>query len=165
MDINAIVIIESTTNGIGKNGSLLRSFKQDLRRFKSLTINNVVVMGSTTFFKDLKGVPLKNRVNIVLTSKLENKEVKDNVIYLNMLPQQVLDYVVNNYSDMQVFIIGGESIYKQFLSYVNTLYVTEYINDNLEPDTFFPVIQENEWLLTNEEKIDILTFKVYKRVK
>lgn len=165
MDINVIVIIESTTNGIGKDGSLLRSFKQDLRRFKSLTTNNVVVMGSTTFFKDLKGVPLKNRVNIVLTSKLEDKQVIDNVIYLNMLPQQVLDYIGNNFEHKQVFIIGGESIYKQFLSYVNTLYVTEYIDDKLAPDTFFPIIQNNEWLLSNEEKVDILTFKVYKRIK
>ena len=165
MDINAIVIIESITNGIGKDGNLLRMFKQDLRRFKSLTTNNVVVMGSTTFFKDLKGVPLKNRVNIVLTSKLENKEVIDNVIYLHMLPQQVLEYIANNYEDKEAFIIGGESIYKQFLPYVNTLYVTEYVDNNLAPDTFFPVIQDDEWLLTNKEEVDILTFKMYKRIK
>jgi dihydrofolate reductase len=165
VDINAIVIIECTTRGIGKDGNLLKSFKEDLRRFKSLTTNNVVVMGSTTFIKDLKGVPLKNRINIVLTSKLDNKQVIDNVIYLNMLPLQVLEYIANNYSDKQVFIIGGESIYKQFLLYVNTLYVTEYVDDNLAPDTFFPVIQDNEWLLNNKEEINILTFKMYKRIK
>lgn len=165
MDINAIVIIESTTRGIGKDGNLLRSFKEDLRRFKSLTTNNVVVMGSTTFIKDLKGVPLKNRINIVLTSKLEDKQVVNNVVYLNMLPLQVLDYIANNYSNKQVFIIGGESIYKQFLPYVSTLYVTEYIDNNLAPDTFFPVIKDNEWLLSSKEEIDILTFKMYKRIK
>lgn len=165
MDINAIVIIESTTNGIGKDGSLLRMFKQDLRRFKSLTTNNVVVMGSTTFIKDLKEVPLKNRINIVLTSKLYDKELIDNVIYLHMLPQQVLDYIANNFNHKQVFIIGGETIYKQFLPYINTLYVTEYMDNNLAPDTFFPVIQDNEWALTSEEEVDILTFKIYKRIK
>lgn len=163
MDISLISIIETTTRAIGKDGNLLISFKEDIRRFKSLTEGNIVVMGSTTFYKDLKGKPLPNRLNVVLTSNLNVNRLPHNVVLLNMLPLQVITFLSETYKNKHIFIIGGQSIYEQFIEYATTIYLTEFTDSSLIGDKFFPVIDNEHWIITSEEVVNNLTFKTYSK--
>ncbi len=122
-------------------------------------------MGSTTFYKDLKGKPLSNRLNVVLTSKLEVDNLDNNLVLLNMCPLKVIEFLQNTYSDKSIFIIGGESVYKQFIDIATSLYITEFTDPSLIGDRFFPVIDKNIWLCVNCEESNNLLFKKFNRIK
>lgn len=139
------------------------SFKEDMRRFKSLTEGNIVVMGSTTFYKDLKGKALPNRLNVVLTSKLNVNSLPYNVVLLNMSALQVITFLSETYSNKHIFVIGGQSIYEQFIEYATTIYLTEFVDSSLIGDKFFPIIDEEHWITTSEEIVNNLTFKTYSK--
>lgn len=114
---------------IGKDGGLPWSIKEDLLHFKKETLNKTVLMGYTTF-KSLNYKPLKNRKNIVMIEDI-NQPPMDNVEYRNDLIN-----VINEYKDKdELFIIGGASIYKQCLPYVDEL-VISYVFKEYEGDTY-----------------------------
>lgn len=122
---------------IGKDGNLLWSIPNDLKYFKKLTTGKTIVMGRKTY--ESIGKPLPNRKNIVLT----RKNIKINDVE-----------VVNNKNKIlnikeEVFIIGGESIYKKFLPYASNIYLTE-IEDEKDADTYFPEFNKD---LYNKETI------------
>ena len=115
--------------GIGKNGNLLERIPEDLKNFRKITENNVIIMGRTTF-QSLPNGPLKNRTNVVLTRDVnfQNK----NIIICNSIEDVLLK---TKESDGEKFIIGGAQIYEQFLPYCNKAYVTKIFN-TYEADTF-----------------------------
>ncbi len=123
---------------LGKNNALLWHLKGDLKFFKDITLNHVVVMGKNTF-KSLPGV-LKNRQNVVLTSKTN----------LETFPKEVevlhgVDEVLEKYKDLdEIFIIGGASVYKQFLQYATKLYLTE-VEKTHDADVYFPSFDKNNY--------------------
>lgn len=110
--MKAIVAVDLNW-GIGYKGNLLKSIPPDLKRFKELTINKVVVMGRETFESLPKKQPLKDRVNIVLSkSGLISDERVVVCSCLNQLFNELLKYNTDD-----VFVIGGESVYSQLLPY------------------------------------------------
>jgi dihydrofolate reductase len=115
---------------IGFKNRLIWSLHGDLKHFKEITMGHTVVMGQATFESIGKALP--GRKNIVLSLvpnyKAENCEVSDN-----------LEEIASKYknADEEVFIIGGGSIYKQFIQYADKLYLT-LVSDSSESDTFFP---------------------------
>lgn len=114
---------------IGKNGTLPWNIRDDLLHFKKETSNKTVLMGYTTF-KSLNYKPLKNRKNIVMIEDI-NQPPLENVEYRNDLL-----HVINEYKDKdELFIIGGASIYKQCLPYVDEL-VISYVYKEYEGDTY-----------------------------
>ena len=117
---------------IGNNNGLLCHLSGDLKRFKALTTGHPVIMGRKTF-ESLPRRPLPNRRNIVLTSSTvvpcEGVEVANSV-------DEVLSLIP---ADTEAFVIGGATLYEQFLPYVGKLYVT-WIYRSFEADTFFPTI-------------------------
>lgn len=131
---------------LGKEGDLIWHIPNDLKYFKELTNNHVVVMGRRTFESLSK--PLPNRKNIVITHKsIDDK----NVIIIN-------DYKEILNIDEDVFIIGGESIYKLFLPYADNLYLTEIDNYCFDADTYFPKFDKDLYerkLIENEEYNDL----------
>lgn len=134
--ISMIVAIDKN-NGIGKNNNLLVHIKEDLQYFKKITEGHTVVMGYNTWLS-LPFKPLKNRENIVLTSKeiqLEGAIVFNDIDHL-------LSHL-ETLNEEEVFIIGGASLYNQMLNYADRLYVT-HIFEDFNADTFFPEIT-NEW--------------------
>ncbi|MBR3040066.1 MAG: dihydrofolate reductase [Lachnospiraceae bacterium] len=150
--------------GIGKDNKLLVSIPADMKMFREKTIGNVVIMGRKTLESFPKGLPLKDRVNIVLSSKGE--ESGNGEIIVRSVEEAVEE--AKKYPDKKIFVIGGGSIYKQFLPYVDTAYVTK-IDHAYDADTFFPNLDEdNEWELTEESDeqvcFDIVyTFRTYER--
>ncbi len=141
--MKAIVAVEKNW-GIGCNGRLLVHLPKDLEYFKNKTLNKVVIMGRKTFESLPNRKPLPKRINIILT---KNKDYKvDGAVVLNTV-DQVLDYVKNMLSE-DVFVIGGEGIYKIFLPYTDECLVTK-IDYNYFADTFFPNLDNDDnWMLT-----------------
>ena len=143
-DISIIVAI-AANNAIGKDNDLLWHISDDLKRFKRLTENHFIIMGKRTYYS-LPIRPLPKRTNMVITDIAE--EQIDNCL----MAYSINDSIKKMDAEKENFIIGGGSIYKQFMPLANKLYITR-VHQDFEGDTFFPEISLNEWKL--EEKIDI----------
>ncbi|MBQ7765483.1 MAG: dihydrofolate reductase [Lachnospiraceae bacterium] len=151
--------------GIGYKNQLLVRIPSDQRFFRETTTGNVVVMGRKTLESFPGGKPLKDRVNIVLTK--ENRESVYGEVIVHSVEEALEE--IKKYSE-EIFIIGGETIYRQFLPYCNEAYVTK-IEYKYEADAHFPNLDEDaEWKMVEESEeqtyFDIpYTFTKYRRVK
>lgn len=145
--MNLIVAVDKNW-GIGCQNKLLVSIPEDMKFFRSETSGKVVVMGRKTLESFPNGLPLKNRTNIVLT-KNPDYRVKGAVVCHSV--EEVLEEL-KQYSSEDVYIIGGDSIYREFLPYCDVAHVTR-IDHAYEADAFFPNIEEMpEWKLTGESE-------------
>lgn len=134
--------------GIGYQNRLLVSIPSDMKFFRQTTTGKVVVMGRKTLESFPNGLPLKNRTNVVLTKNLDYS-VKDAVIVHN---EDELFEELKKYNTDDVYVIGGESIYRMLLPYCDTVYVTK-IDQAFQADTFFPNLDEmDEWVMTEESE-------------
>lgn len=141
--MNLIVAADSNW-GIGKDNKLLVSIPADMKFFRTTTTGKVVIMGRKTLESFPGGMPLKNRVNIVMTRKKDYK-VKDAVVVHSV--EEALKEV-EKYPTDDVYVIGGDSIYKQMLPYCSRAYVTK-IDFAYQADTYFPDLDESgEWEVT-----------------
>ena len=137
--INAIVAVNEDW-GIGYNGDLLEHIPEDLKYFKALTTDHVVVMGSKTW-DSLPKKPLPNRANIIISNK-------GNLLLENGAIRLKLDDLLLGIADFEndIFVIGGGTIYKQLLPYCDRVYVTKIYKKHENVDTFFPNLDEsNDW--------------------
>jgi dihydrofolate reductase len=146
---------------IGKNNSLPWHLPEDLKHFKAITLGKPVIMGLRTY--ESLGKPLPNRKNIVLNFKVQ--DIPGCTVVTSI--QSALDKVKGE----DAFIIGGASIYKQFLDFADRLYIT-YIDSDFEADIFFPEFDLSTWRMVQEAKglkdeknpYDYY-FRTYERVK
>jgi len=140
----SIIVAMSNNNVIGINNTLPWHIPQDLKRFKSLTMGNPIVMGRKTF--DSIGRPLPGRKNIVITrnedSIIEGVEIVNSI---NSLLALIKD-------EEHVFVIGGEQIYKIFLDHATHLYVTE-VDSDVVGDAHFPKLSTSQWKEVGREKL------------
>ena len=149
--------------GIGYQNKLLVSIPSDMRFFREMTEGKVIVMGRKTLESFPNGLPLKKRVNVVLTHD-RSYQVKDAVIVHDK--EELLEKLKKYQED--IFVVGGGSVYELLLPYCDTAYVTR-IDMEYQADTFFPDLdQDPEWELTEESDeqtcFDIeFTFTVYRR--
>lgn len=145
-DINIIVAI-GKKNEIGLSNDLLCYIKPDLEYFKRTTKNHIIIMGRKTFLS-LPNGPLKFRDNIVIT---RNKQFAPEGTSIAGSIEESLEIAksLDPNNEKKIFIIGGASIYEQFLPIADKLYVT-HIFEDFEADVYFPVIGK-EWAL---ESID-----------
>lgn len=139
--IKVYPIVAMSTNGvIGKDNKLPWSCKEDLKRFKEITTDNVVVMGRKTY--ESIGKPLPNRVNIVVSSSIKQSSecISDNLYIVQTLNDGLL---LANTFNKKIFVIGGGTIYKQTLPLWDELYLS-IINKHIENgDTYF--LNRNDW--------------------
>ena len=141
--MNIIVAVDKNW-AIGKNNKMMWSIPADMRFFREKTTGHVVVMGRKTLESFPNGLPLKQRTNIVL-SRDKNYQVKGTLVMHTT--EELLEHL-KGYAPEEIFIIGGESIYRQFLPYCNTAYVTK-IDHAYDADTHFPNLDEMpEWEMT-----------------
>ena len=110
--MNLIVAVDSNW-GIGKDNKLLVSIPADMKFFRTTTTGKVVIMGRKTLESFPNGLPLKNRVNIVLTGNKDYK-VKDAVVVHSV--EEALEEA-GKYPTEDVYVIGGDSVYRQMLPY------------------------------------------------
>ncbi len=131
---------------IGLKNRLLVSIPNDMKFFRETTMNHVVVMGRKTLESFPNGLPLKRRVNIVFSRNADYK-VKDAIMVASV---DELMAELENYQDEDIYVIGGESIYKMLLPYCDTAYITK-IDYEYEADAFFPNLdQDDEWEIAEE---------------
>lgn len=125
--------------GIGKKNGLLFKLPLDMKYFRETTSGHTVAMGENTLLSFPGGKPLKNRTNIVL-SKDESHNY-ENTISVHTF-EDFLNTIKEYAKDNDVFIIGGASIYKQTLPYVDMVYLTK-VNEDGGAEVFFDRIDEN----------------------
>ena len=125
--------------GIGYENRLLASIPSDMKFFRTMTTGHVVVMGRKTLESFPNKMPLKNRTNIVLTGD-KNYNVKDAVIVHSL--EELLEEL-KKYDSDDIFVIGGESVYRQMLPYCDTAYITR-IDKVFQADTYLPNLDKDE---------------------
>lgn len=147
-----ISIVAAMTNGrvLGKDGELpWGRLPEDMKHFRELTIGKPVIMGRKTF--ESIGHPLEKRVNIVLTSKkprligntsLTMYPVKEGLLFSSSI-QKALN-MASFIKEEEVMVIGGASVYEQFLPLADKIYLT-LISAEFEGDAFFPRYDSAEW--------------------
>ncbi len=136
--MNMIVAVDKNW-AIGNKGKLLVRIPDDQQFFRRETTGKVVILGRKTLQTFPNGLPLKNRLNIVITGNKEYN-IKDAVVCHSV--EEVLE-TVKQYEDDNIYVIGGESVYRQFLPYCKVVHVTK-INYAYDADTYFPNLDAME---------------------
>ena len=160
-----VVAATASTWGIGKNGGIPWKLKEDMKFFKDLTVTtsyeskrNAVIMGRKTYESlPKKFRPLQSRLNIIIsrnTSLRQSLEIPDDVIIATSLIE-ALNSIYNNVelsnSIDQIFVVGGESIYRESIALPNCakIYLTSIEEPQFQDlDTFFPIIPANKFQVT-----------------
>jgi dihydrofolate reductase len=160
----SIIVAVSEDWGIGKDNELLWHISEDLKRFKRLTSGNTVIMGKKTW-ESLPRRPLPGRKNIVLTDN-PNESIENAVTAYSI--QDSLNKCDQN---EEIFIIGGGSIYRQFIPIADRLFIT-HVHMKAPADIYFPEIDLNTWEITQKEEFKTdgdksipYTYTIYARKK
>ena len=157
-----VLIAAVAENGvIGVDGEMPWHYPADLKRFKRLTMGSPVVMGRKTYDSIVAelGEPLPGRTNVVVSRQEltfpEGAVRADGIEDALEIARETAD------RDRTVYVIGGETIYEQFLDRADELRITE-IPETPDGDTFFPEIGE-EWVEVDREMVGELAFVTYRR--
>jgi dihydrofolate reductase len=167
--MESIYAVDSN-NGLSKDGIIPWNSKKDLQFFIHMTKNNVVIMGRNTYFS-LPKRPLKNRLNIILTSKPVEDET-ENVMFTNN--DKIYNSILNNRdkylkqfpclsSDFKIFIIGGKQIYEQFIPLCERVWVTK-IKKDFSCDLFFHYDYTNQFkeeIVDEDDELKIIKYEKY----
>ena len=137
-----------------------------MKFLRTTNSGKAVSMGRKTLESFPNGLPLKNRVNIVITGNKDYK-VKDAIV-VHSIEEALKE--ADKYPSEDVYVIGGDSIYRQMLPHCSKAHVTK-IALAYQADTFFPNLDEmEEWEVTEESEeqtyFDLeYTFMTYERKK
>ncbi len=140
----SIIVAVSDDWGIGRNNDLLWHIPEDMKRFKRLTMGNALIMGKKTW-ESLPRKPLPGRKNIVLT------DVPNEVIDGSVTAYSIEDALSKCSSEEEVFVIGGGSIYRQFMEKADRLYIT-HVHRTAPADVYFPEPEPGKWKIVESEE-------------
>ena len=157
----SIIVAIADNLAIGTDNDLLWRLPNDMKRFKTLTTGHTIIMGRKTF-KSLPKGALPDRTNVVITRNqeafFENCEVF----------QDLCSAIEYHKDEEEIFIIGGASIYNLAIPIADKLYITHVHHSFENADTFFPEINKNEWITTenkdfpkDEKHLYPYTFETY----
>ncbi len=128
---------------IGKDNDLPWKLPADIKHFRALTLNKPIIMGRKTF--ESIGKPLPERTNVILTTDRNYKAGGCIVVHS-------IDEALRAARDAkEVMVIGGSSIYQQFIFHADKMYLT-FIDDDFVGDVFFPRYNESEWVVVKKEE-------------
>lgn len=139
-----IIVAMSPNHAIGCNGHLPWHLPEDLARFKQITLGHTIIMGRRTF-ESLPNGALPGRRNIVLS---HNAYTFENCETFHSLEEALRSCE----GEGNVFIIGGESIYRKALPLAKRLYITLVDENPKFADTFFPEFEIKDWTETKKEE-------------
>ncbi|MBR5155209.1 MAG: dihydrofolate reductase [Clostridia bacterium] len=152
--------------GIGKDNGLLDHIPEDMKFFRETTKGKVVIMGKNTFLSFPNQKPLPNRLNIVLTHDktfgFEGITVCDDL-------KKAIEIAKIQYKDEDIFIIGGESIYRQAEPFCSKAYITK-IDNEYDADKFMVNLDKlPDWKVKSEESLKTekglyITFTEYVKI-
>lgn len=138
---------------IGLNGGMLTEIREDLKRFKSITEGNIVIMGRRTLEAIPGHRPLPGRMNILVT---RNEKYKDKGFYIidDLDKLDGLLKELNPDNKMEVFVTGGGSLVSQLLPACNKAYITKILKSFPNADTSIANLdREKDWKIVKESKI------------
>ena len=154
--MNAIVAVDSNW-AIGNKGQLLIRIPADQKRFREITTGGVVVLGRKTMDTFPGRKPLPNRTNIILSTNPEYKV--DDAIVVHSIEQLIEE--LKSYPSESIYIIGGDSVYKQMLPYCDKVYVTK-IDRKYEADAYFPDLDKDpDWHVVNTSEEQVIFDTTY----
>ena len=162
--MNLIVAVDNNW-AIGRKGKLLVSIPNDMKHFREETTGKVVVFGRKTLDTFPQSQPLANRTNIILSAN-KGFSVKGAIVVSSL---EALLEELKKYDDEDIYVIGGDSVYKQLLPYCKVAHVTK-IDHEFDADTYFPNLdQDPAWQITAESDeqtyFDLpYTFLKYERI-
>ena len=158
----SIIVAVSEDGGIGKDNELLWHISEDLKRFKRLTTGHTLIMGKKTW-DSLPRKPLPGRKNIVLT------DVFGESFDSSLTAYSIEDALSKCEKDEEIFVIGGGSVYKQFMALADRLYIT-HVHKKAEADIYFPEIDPKIWKVIEKEEFNdtenqgiTYTYTIYER--
>ncbi|MBI4809690.1 MAG: dihydrofolate reductase [Nitrosomonadales bacterium] len=138
----SIIVAMAKNRTIGVNNALPWRCPEDLKHFKTLTMGHHMIMGRKTF--DSIGKPLPGRTTVVVTRN-NDLEIEGCVI-----SHSLKEAVYTCAGDEEIFIVGGAELYRQAITLVDTLYITE-IQQDVEGDAHFPEYDKSAWRETSRE--------------
>lgn len=133
MKLIAVAAVDNNW-AIGYKNSLLFKLPGDMAHFKKLTTGHFVICGYNTLLSFPKGKALPNRITICLTRK---NITRDDCIIVHSV-QECLDYLKTLDGDPSIYVIGGASIYKEFLDYYDEAIITKVDAMAKSADAYFP---------------------------
>lgn len=140
----SLIVAFAKNRVIGINNTLPWHLPEDLKRFRALTMGHHIIMGRKTY--ESLGRLLPGRTTIIVT---RNKEYKiEGSLIANSLQAALALAAVDN----EPFLIGGAELYQEGLKHATKLYITE-VQGEYAGDAFFPVIEKNDWRLTEQEDL------------
>jgi dihydrofolate reductase len=158
----SIIVAVSDDWGIGKDNELLWHISEDLKRFKRLTTGKTVIMGKKTWYS-LPRRPLPGRKNIVLT------DIRGETIDGSETVYSIDEALTRCSKEEEAFVIGGGSIYSQFMPKADRLYIT-HVHMKAPADIYFPEIDLKVWKITEQEHFPVsetntipYTYIIYER--
>jgi len=143
-----LIVCHDRAGSIGYQNSLLAHQSEDLKRFKKLTLNNYIVVGSRTY--ESIGRLLPKRHNIIL-SRNKKYKVAPGGFVRNSLEEVIKEYKLNN-NEQELFICGGSEVYKQAIQYVDKMYITIIDHEFEKVDSHFIEFDMDDWETVNYEK-------------
>jgi len=140
----SIIVAVSDDWGIGRDNDLLWHIPEDLKRFKRLTMGKCIIMGKKTW-ESLPKKPLPGRKNIVIT------DIPSECIECSVTAYSIEDAISKCDKNEEAFVIGGGSIYRQFMNIADRLYIT-HVHRKAPADVWFPKIDLRKWRIIEREE-------------
>ena len=136
----SLLVAMSKNRVIGKNNQLPWHLPEDLKHFKALTMGHPIIMGRKTY--ESIGKVLPGRTNIIVTR--QKNYVIPSAIVVDSIRSAFAAGLEENSAKNEAFVIGGEEIFHQALTFSQRIYLTE-IQKAFDGDTFFPELNSQEW--------------------
>lgn len=140
----SFIVAKSENNVIGIENKLPWHLKDDLQNFKKLTMGHHILMGRKTFESIGKALP--GRMSLVVSTKPHAND--ESVLWFGTIFRAIKQAERNG--ETELFIIGGEQIFKAALSLADRIYLTE-VKAHIEGDAFFPQLSAKNWKLVSEQ--------------
>jgi dihydrofolate reductase len=142
----SFIVAKAENNVIGINNQLPWHLKTDLQHFKKITIGHHILMGRKTFESIGKALP--GRMSLVISS--DPRPAENNVLWFNSIFRAIKH--AERSGESELFIIGGEKIFKYALSLVDRIYLTE-VKGEVKGDVYFPQLSLKNWKKISEQSI------------
>ena len=156
-----LIVCADRNWAIGNNNKLLVSIPKDMKSFREMTTGKVIVIGRKTLATFPGGRPLDSRTNIIM-SRDKNYKVAGAVVVHST---EELLKELEKYDSRDVYVCGGESVYKELLPYCDTAHVTR-VDHSYAADTYFPNLDKSdEWEIAVESDEEVYFDVTYTFVK
>lgn len=140
----SFIVAKSINNVIGINNKLPWHLKDDLQNFKKITLGHHILMGRKTF--ESIGKPLPGRMSLVIST--DPRANQESVFWFNSIFRAIKQ--AERSGETELFIIGGEKIFKAALSLADRIYLTE-VHTDIQGDAFFPQLSIKNWKKVSEQ--------------